>query len=372
MSQTDYEKLAWVRERITATDPLYIIFTSGSGGTPKGVATSHLSLINYIEAYSKVLEINPSDRLACQSPLDYIAAIRDIYLPLSKGAYSYLLPKQLFMEPDMLFQALNEKEISCVGWSASAITVLTKLGAFKDMSLKTLRKVCFSGSVMPSSVLSLWQENLPDTLFINQYGPTETTASCTYYRIDHRVSKDEILPIGEPFDNYKVFLISESDSAVPDGELGEICVSGIGLSLGYYRDQKRTEAAFTMNPLNRNYPERIYRTGDIGRFREDGLLEYHGRRDRQIKHMGHRVELDEIEAAAMQMGNIDECACLYDSESETILLIYSGKAEIRDISIFLRGILPGFMIPRKIRKQNALPKLPNGKINIQSLKEKNL
>lgn len=363
----DEASLKHTRDKAALSDPLYIIFTSGSSGDPKGVITSQLSLMNYISAYSEMMGINDSDVMASQSPLDYIAAIRDIYVPLFTGASDVLIPKEYFMQPDRLFDMLNEHSVTAVGWSTSAITVLTKLKAFKDKTLKTLKKICFSGSVMPGTVLRQWQEALPGALFVNQYGPTETTASCTYYKLDHVVKDDEVIPIGIPYRNYRVFLLSEDDREVPDGEEGEITVSGIGVTCGYINDPDRTKAVFTVNPLETSFEERIYRTGDIGIMRKDGNLEYHGRRDRQIKYMGHRVELDEIESAAAAYG-ITECAALYQEEKEQIWFFCVSDKSLKDISLALREKLPGFMVPRKIRILEELPHLPNGKTDFTTLK----
>lgn len=367
-STIDENILTKIRREMVTTDPLYIIYTSGSSGKPKGVITSHESLINYINAYSSVMEITSSDVLGNQSPLDYIAAIRDIYVPLLTGCSSYLFEKELFMQPDVLFNKMNKHKISCVGWSTSALTVLTKLGAFKDTKLNFLNKVCFSGSVMPGKVLNYWQKNLPSCKFVNQYGPTEATASCTYWVVDHEIQDGENIPIGTPYNNYRIFLINENGSEAKQGEQGEICVSGPVLALGYYNDLERTHATFIQNPLNISYEERIYKTGDYGCIRSDGLLEFHGRMDRQIKHMGHRVELDEIETAAMQIAGVKECASCYDFEKEQINLFFNGEAEVRDVLIKLRETLPLFMVPRKAQKME-LPKLPNGKIDFVSLKD---
>ena len=367
MTAEDEELLKSVRDKAAVTDPLYIIFTSGSSGDPKGVITSHLSLMNYIEAYSSVMGIGSEDRMAAQSPLDYIAAIRDIYVPLLTGASDVLIPKEYFMQPDVLLNCLNENRISCIGWSTSAMTVLSKLSVFKGGKPEFINKVCFSGSVMPGSVLREWQEAMPGALFVNQYGPTETTASCTYYKLDHLAENDETVPIGKPYDNYRIFLLSEEGSPVKDGEEGEIAVSGVGVTDGYINDPDRTAAAFMQNPLNDSYNERIYKTGDIGVIREDGMLMYRGRRDRQIKYMGHRVELDEIESAAASFG-VTECAALYDPEKELIWFFYGGDMSVKDLSIGLRKILPGFMVPRKIKNIPDIPRLPNGKTDIRSLR----
>lgn len=361
--------LGKIRADYKPSDALYIIHTSGSSGRPKGVSTSQESLINYINAYSKVMKIEESDRFGNQSPLDYIAAIRDIYLPLKFGASSFIIPKKYFMDPNELFTYLNDNGVTAIGWSVSALTVPLSLGAFEEVKLNTLRKICFSGSVMPCSALKVWQENLPDALFVNQYGPTEATASCTYYVVDHRVTDDEILPIGVPYEGYDVFLTDvDDDSKLIEGEnaKGQICVSGISLAIEYINDEERTNDSFVNRTLSDGTTKRIYKTGDIGSIK-NGLFEFHGRLDRQIKHMGHRVELDEIEYAANSLEDVSESCCIYKKEKESLILYYSGEANKKDISIALRELIPGFMVPRKIKKLEELPKLPNGKIDVKGL-----
>lgn len=369
VTDSENDTLAAVRRQMSMTDPLYIIYTSGSTGNPKGVMTSHLSLMTYINAYCDVMYIEESDVLGNQSPLDYIAAIRDIYLPLKTGCSTAIIPKEYFMEPNALFDYMNEKKVSSVGWSVSAFTILTSLGAFEEVRLKSLRKICFSGSVMPCRVLRKWQENLPEAHFVNQYGPTEATASCTYYSVDHTVEEDEVLPIGKAYDNYRVFLIDEHGNEPAVGEQGEICVCGPILALGYYNDKERTDAAFTINPINKAYPERMYRTGDYGRLDEDGILHFCGRMDRQIKHMGHRVELDEVEHAANVVEGVAESCVIYNKAKEVLILFYTGDCDRRSLALALRDELPGFMVPRKIKKLEQLPKLPNGKYDMKKLEE---
>lgn len=369
VTDSENDMLATVHRHMSMTDPLYIIYTSGSTGNPKGVMTSHLSLMTYINAYCDVMHIEESDVLGNQSPLDYIAAIRDIYLPLKTGCSTAIIPKEYFMEPNALFDYMNEKKVSSVGWSVSAFTILTSLGAFEEVGLKSLRKICFSGSVMPCRVLRKWQENLPEAHFVNQYGPTEATASCTYYSVDHTVEDDEVLPIGKAYDNYRVFLIDEHGNEPAVGKQGEICVCGPILALGYYNDKERTDAAFTLNLLNKAYPERMYRTGDYGRLDEAGILHFCGRMDRQIKHMGHRVELDEVEHAANVVDGVAESCVIYNKAKEVLILFYTGDCDRRSLALALRDELPGFMVPRKIKKLEQLPKLPNGKYDMKKLEE---
>jgi len=369
--KADDEKLKKIRRFSNENDPLYIIFTSGSTGNPKGVMTSHHSLMCYIEAYTSVMRIDDKDILGNQSPLDYIAAIRDIYIPLLCGSSTVIIPKMCFSSPAKLFDFMNEKKITSVGWSVSALTVPVSLGAFEHSRPEYLKKVCFSGSVMPGKCLKQWQKNLPDTLFVNQYGPTEATASCTYYVVPGPVEDSDVLPIGKPYPHYEVFLLSEQNEAVPDGEIGEICVKGPILALGYYNSREKTAESFLQNPLNHAYDERIYKTGDLGHFAPDGNLMFHGRKDRQVKHLGHRVELGEIDLAAAKVPGVEDCCALYDQVHEQIWLFYTGEGVTkRDIAVALRADLPGFMVPRKIEQLEAMPRLDNGKTNMRALAER--
>lgn len=369
-TEINEEKLSLIRKEMVKTDPLYVIFTSGSTGKPKGVITSHESLICYIESYASVMNICQDDVLGNQSPLDYIAAIRDIYLPLYKGASTAIIPKEYFMQPKMLFDFMNDHLVTAVGWSVSAFTILDSLGAFRECSLEVLNKICFSGSVMPTNCLRNWMANLPKAVFVNQYGPTEATASCTYYKVKESDLNLKSIPIGTPYNNYRIYIFDENMSPVENGEIGEICVSGPILALGYYGDMERTEKSFVLNPNNNMYPERIYRTGDYGRKNSDGILEFCGRIDRQVKHLGHRVELDEIDYAVSKIKGVLENICIFDETKDKLVLFYVGDVDKRTLSLELKNQLPLFMLPRKIRKMDSLPKLPNGKLDMNILKER--
>ena len=353
---------------LTGTSPLYVIFTSGSTGVPKGVITSHQSLMCYIDAVCKVLSMEESDVLGNQSPLDYIAAIRDIYIPVKLGASTVILPKNEFSMPAKLFETLNDYHVTTLCWSVAGVELPAKLGAFDVIKPEFVKKVCFSGSVMPCKHLKIWQQNLPDALFVNQYGPTEATASCTYYVVAEQVEDNTVLPIGVPYENYSILLLNEDHTETAPGEIGEICVSGPILALGYYGNPEKTAEAFLQNPLNPNYRDLIYKTGDLGRFREDGILEFLGRTDRQIKHMGHRIELAEIEGTAAEIPGVEECCALYQKEKELLYLFYAGSASSKEIALHFRKVLPAFMVPRKIVNLEAVPHLPNGKVDMQTLK----
>ena len=364
----DEELISGRAATLVNTSPLYVIFTSGSTGKPKGVITSHLSLMTYIDSVSKVLDINDTDIMGNQSPLDYIAAVRDIYFPISKGASTFIIPKNEFAVPTALFGTLNREKITALCWSVAGVELPAKLGAFAESKPEYLKKLCFSGSVMPCRYLKIWQENLPDVLYVNQYGPTEATASCTYYVVKEKVEDDTVLPIGKPYDNYKVLLLNDDNTPTADGEIGQICVCGPILALGYYGNREVTEASFIQNPLNDNYRELLYKTGDLGSFAEDGNLMFHGRMDRQIKHLGHRIELGEIEETARKVEGVKDCCSLYHKEKATLYLFYTGEATSKDIVLYFRANMPAFMVPRKLINLEALPTLPNGKTDMQTLK----
>ena len=359
-------------EKITESTPLYMIFTSGSSGQPKGVLTSHMALMCYLDGINNEIHLDNSDVLGNQSPLDYIAAIRDMYLPIFTGCSTVIIPRSVTAMPQTLFQILNEKRVTTLCWSSSGLEVIAKLGAFDDESLeipKYIKRIVFSGSVISNKYLRMWQDAFPEAKFANQYGPTETTASCTYYPLEGVVEDDTVLPIGKPYKHYKIFLLSDDDGPVADGEAGEICVAGPALALGYYNNPDQTAKVFTRNPLEHSYYEPIYRTGDLGKYNEDGSLMFLGRKDRQIKHMGHRIELAEIEANAIGIDSVTQAVSMYDAEKELLYLFYTGKATPKEIAIKFRSDLPGYMTPRRIVPLDEIPTLPNGKINFPEIKK---
>ena len=369
------DRLIAERERsVTEMSPLYMIFTSGSTGTPKGVLTSHHSMICYLDSLNEVIGLNDTDVIGNQAPLDYIAAIRDMYLPIMTGATTVMIPKNEFAMPDALFRTLNEYKVTTLCWSAAGLEIPAKLGGFSDGRPEYIKRIVFSGSVISNKYLRIWQENLPGVLFVNQYGPTEATASCTYYALQDVVNDDTVIPIGIPFKHYQILMLTHDEetgvySETPRGEIGEIWVKGPCLAIGYYRAPEQTDKVFMQNPLNSEYPERIYNTGDIGHIGEDGNLYFHGRKDRQIKHMGHRVELAEVEAYALTIDGVTECASLYDKKRQLIYLFYAGPATAKDITISFRSDMPAFMVPRKIVCLEEMPHLPNGKIAMKALSD---
>ena len=176
-----------------------------------------------------------------------------------------------------------------------------------------------------------------------------------------------MIPIGAPFPNTDILLLTDDNREAGIGESGEICIRGTCLTMGYYRMPDKTAAAFVQNPLNDSYPELIYRTGDIGRYNERGELVFVARKDYQIKHMGHRIELQEIEVVAARHPDVASICCVYLAEKDKIVLFYAGSAEPAALSAFLKEKLPRYMLPNRMRQLETLPLTPNGKIDRKQL-----
>jgi len=364
------EKLAEIREASMDTDPIYIVFTSGSTGVPKGVAACHRSVLDYVENLSKVLGFNRETVFGNQSPLYFDACLKELYPTMMFGATTYLVPKSLFMFPVKLVEYLNENHINTVCWVVSALTMISSMGTFDKVVPKYLHTVAFGSEVFPIKQFNLWRHALPEAQFTNLYGPTECTGMSCYYRVNREFGPDDVIPIGRPFKNTEILLLNDEDQPAGEGETGEICIRGTCVTLGYYRNPEKTKEVFVQNPLNDCYPELIYRTGDIGRYNEFGELVFVSRKDHQIKHMGHRIELGEIEVHVNQMAGIRMSCCVYDKEREKIVLFYVGDAEGKDIIKALKEKLPRYMIPNLVEKIEEMPFTANGKLNRMELKNR--
>lgn len=364
--------LARIRSAMTDTAPLYVNFTSGSTGTPKGVAVCHRSVIEFIAHFAPLFQVTEEDIFGNQAPFDFDVSVKDIYSGLYTGAKVQIIPREYFSNPTQLMDYLCEKKTTILIWAVSAMCFVSIMNALDYRIPETVRAVGFSGEVMPIKQLNVWKKYLPDAMYVNLYGPTEITCNCTYYVLDpgKEYGLEEVIPAGTAFENEKVFLLDEENQEVDPSDLsgeGEICVGGTCVALGYYRDPERTAAAFVQNPLNDRYPERIYRTGDIGRYDADGNLVYVSRKDFQIKHLGHRIELGEVEADTMARDGVSRACCIYDVKKKRLILFYTGERDKKDLEKELREILPPFMVPNKTIRLEEMPLNKNGKIDRHAL-----
>ena len=358
----DENALAGIRRCSIDTDPLYVVFTSGSTGIPKGVVACHRSVIDYIENFSQVLGVTSDTVFGNQSPLYLDACLKEIYPTLKFGASTYLIPRGLFMFPVKLIEYINERGINTICWVASALGLVAGLGALAKNIPYTLHTVAFGSEVFPIKHFNRWHEVLPNAKFIHLYGPTEATGMSTYYVVDRAFGENESIPIGRPFPNTEIVLLDVNDNAPKKGEAGEICIRGTGLSLGYFGDITRTQNVFMQNPLSA-FPDIIYKTGDLGRYGENGELYFISRKDHQIKHMGHRIELAEIEWLATRFDGIEMVCAVFDDTPSHIVLYYLARQGIekRHVMEYLKANLPRYMMPHAIFELAEIPLTPGGK-----------
>ena len=346
------------------TDPLYANFTSGSTGTPKGVLVGHRSVIDFIDCFTEEFGIDASDIIANQAPFDFDVSVKDIYSALKTGASLVLVPRRLFSNPAALLDFLCEHKVTNLTWAVSALCLISTFHGLEYRCPDTIRRVLFSGEVMPAKHLGYWMSYLPEAEFVNLYGPTEITCNCTFHRIDRERNYEDGIPIGQPFKNERVFLLDAEDGPVTEaGVNGEICVAGSCLALGYYHCPEQTQKAFTQNPLNSSVPERIYRTGDLAYYSSEGELFFAGRKDFQIKYQGHRIELEEIERAMDKIPGMIRSCCIFDQEKERLYGFYTGTPEKSELHEILRRELPDYMVPARLTKVEEMPLTKNGKID---------
>ena len=364
----DADLLAGIRANALDIDPLYCNFTSGSTGVPKGVVVGHRSVIDFIDIFTETFGITEHDVIGNQAPFDFDVSVKDIYSTIACGATMQIIPTKYFSIPTQLLDFLCDRHCTVLIWAVSAMCIITTLHGFDYKIPTDVKKVLFSGEVMPIRHLTAWQEALPEATFVNLYGPTEITCNCTYFVVDRKYARGEVLPSGIPFPNEKVFLLDDEDRLVTEKNVnGEICVSGTALALGYYNNPEQTARAFVQNPLNKKYLEPIYRTGDLAYYNEEGQICFATRKDFQIKHMGHRIELGEIEAAMDAVPEIERACCIFANNK--INAFYIGEIDKKELSQQLGTRLPKFMIPNAFRQLPSLPVTKNGKIDRKALTE---
>lgn len=371
ISQSDPndEKLNSARNQMIDTDPLYILFTSGSTGIPKGVVVCHRSVIDYADWVIKTFNINEKTVFGNQTPFYFSMSVLDIFSTILSGATLHIIPKMLFSFPVKLLEFLKEKEVNTIYWVPSALSIVANLGALKEVDMQNLNTILFAGETMPTKQLNVWKKYTPDAVYANLFGPTEITDIGIYYVVDRDFSNDEPIPIGKPCDNVDAIVINKEGRLVEKvGEVGELLIRGSFLACGYYNNPQKTKEAFIQNPLNNNYPETVYCTGDLVYWNERHELVYVSRKDFQIKHMGNRIELGEIENAINSLEYVEMCCCLYDENNKHIVAVYSGNIEEKAMHKMLIKKLPRYMIPNVYYKEDKLPLNMNGKIDRVKLK----
>ena len=366
-----YANLEKHRRQILDTDPLYVLFTSGSTGKSKGVTISHRGVIDYIEWLYNTFHFDSSTVFGNQAPFYFDNSILDIYSTLRNGSTMVIIPEHLFTFPVKVLEFINEHRINTIFRVPSALSGIANAKALEKIPLEYIQKVLFCGEVMPNKQLNEWRKHYPEALYANLYGPTEITDVCAYYIVNRTFSDDEPLPIGKACENMEILVLNDKNELVQGEEKGELCVRGCGVSMGYYRNDEKTSTVFVQNPLNSRYRDIIYRTGDIVKYNEYGELVYLTRKDFQIKHQGHRIELGEIEVAATSISGVNQSCAMYDDKNKRIVLFYTTGGEVSDKMLYqeLKTKVPTYMLPTLIKKLDNFKLNLNGKIDRVSLKQ---
>lgn len=358
----------WTRKRLQGvidSDPYCLINTSGSTGTPKGVVLNHKSFVDFVEWSSTTLGINGEEVVGSLSPAIFDIFSYELCMLVFKGSTIYLIDDRLSPYPGKILEVLEKQRVSFIFWVPTIMVNIANLGLLERFQLPALKMVWFAGEVFPTVHFNKWFDRLPHTKFVNLYGPIEITLDCTYYLVQDRIPDDQPIPMGTACRNTALLVLMEDGREANEGEIGELYVRGTSLAMGYYNNPEQTANAFVKNPLNKSYPEVIYKTGDLVT-RQHGLYYFKGRADTMIKHLGYRIELAEIEHSILSAIDEVKNVCVVYAADRKEIIAYcelSHDLTFQDFRIRLSNHIPSYMIPGKLVHVNQMPMNPNGKID---------
>jgi amino acid adenylation domain-containing protein len=346
--------------RTTAEQPAYIIFTSGSTGHPKGAVLAHRGLCNLVHGYMGRMCHEPGCRQLQFASYCFDASIAEIFTTLCNGAALVIAPRDAMADPESLTHILQRHQVTLATIPPSLLQLLA------PESLPELRQLILAGERCPAGLAELW---MPGRKVYNAYGPTETTVCATVHLCDGAYPQGP--PIGHPIDNVHVYVLDTHGQLAPIGVPGELCIGGPGVAMAYLGQPALTADRFVPDPFVTG--ERIYRSGDLVRWRADGQLEFLGRRDNQVKVRGFRVELGEIEATLQQQPGIRQAVVVArpDPSGAQRLVAYvvphQGAPNAAELRAFLKERLPHYMVPSLFLSLDTLPVSPSGKVDRAAL-----
>lgn len=359
---------------VTGADPAYIMFTSGSTGFPKGATMTHANILNLIAWGRTTFGVNPEDVFTNVNPMYFDNSVFDFYVSLFAGATLCPIAVELTQQPWELVRCINR--LGCTIWFSvpSLLVYLLTTKALGKEDLPDMRTIIFGGEGFPKLRLrELYQLFHERSRLVNVYGPTECTCICSSYIIQPRDFDDrrKLAPLGHIGANFG-YCIDPLDSQDPN--FGELLLFGPNVGLGYFNDEELTRRAFLQDTRNTGCRRIMYRTGDLVQKGADGYLHFQGRVDNQVKHMGYRIELEEIEAAIGSLEYVNEVGVIYKREQSglgQILAFVSARSGVGEPQIRgdLKGIVPPYMLPRRIHLLPHLPKSRNGKVDRKQLQE---
>ena len=352
---------------IIDTDPSCIINTSGSTGTPKGVVLNHKSFFDFIDWAINTFHFGDDLVMGSLSPIVFDIYSFELCMLMAKASTLVVLPAHLAAFPAKILEVLEQHQVNFLFWVPTIMVNIANMDLLATFKLESLRTVWFAGEVFPTKQFNYWHHQLPQVTFANLYGPIEITLDCTYYIINKEIPDEQPLPIGYPCRNTDILILDDEDRLVTQPEVeGELCVRGTSLAMGYYNNPEKTAAAFVQNPLNKAYPEVIYRTGDIVCYDAEGLIMFKGRKDNIVKHLGYRTDLGEIEHVIINTLKLVKNGCIvYNQTEKQITLFYESEQEIpaSEFRMQIGKVLPKYMIPTAFHHLEQLQRNANGKID---------
>ncbi|MEY2518433.1 MAG: hypothetical protein QOF24_192 [Verrucomicrobiota bacterium] len=356
---------------VTGGDPAYIMFTSGSTGMPKGAVISHANVLSFIAWAQDRFQLTPADILSNANPMYFDNSVFDFYAAIFSGASMAPISTQQIRDPRQLMETINKT--GCTIWFSvpSFLIYLLTTRALNASDFPDVRKIIFGGEGFPKPKLKQLYDLFGGRAELeNVYGPTECTCICSAHTIGPSDFADmkALATLGflAPDVDYEIL------AQAPGEDTGELFLRGPNVGLGYFNDPARTAQAFEQNPTHHRFADIGYHTGDLVRRDAEGRFHFVGRADFQIKHMGYRIELEEIEAALGILGEVKECAVIYrklgEGLGEIIAFATLGTPRTSEELVeAVAGIVPKYMVPRRITVLEALPKNANGKIDRAAL-----